>query len=727
MMRPTSHRLRSLAAVTLSAVAAGCGGKGVEPPSPTGIVATSANPLTSVAVGSAIATAPTFEVHDEKGRAMSGVLVTVAVTAGGGSLTGAPTVTLAGPTPIGNWTLGNTSGAQSVTVSVPDVTPLVFNITALAGPATQFAIVDGDDQFGTQNAATFAPLRVRARDQFNNPVAGMAVTWNVDAGGGSLAGGAAPVTQTGADGIAVAPTWTLGASANGEQAVVATMGALSQRFTATAQNAPASLVVEIAAPASATVATAINPQPAFTVRDAGNVPLQGIPVTIAITAGNGTLGAAPTVTALGVTPIGNWTLGTTAGTQTVTITAPGLPAQALVVTSTPGAPASLTILQGNNQTVPAGAPVPVNPKVKLTDAFANGISGQPVTWSVSTGGGTLGGAATVNTDANGNADATGWTLGKRGGAQQLVATAGALAAQFAATIETAFTIDLRYSGTPPSAAVQQAFSDAKARVEAMVVGDLLNVQIRGNTANSPFNLADCGNPSVTGSINEIVDDVVIYAGVVPIDGVGQVLGAAGPCLTRSTGGLTALGTMRFDSADLDDLAARGRLLDVITHEMLHVVGMGTLWATKGLLTDSATTTPKVVGALATAACVNDHAGGGVCPNYVPAENCLDLTQSCGVGTRLSHWKESTFRTELMTGYAGATNPLSKMTVQGLADLGYGVNLLVAEPYTVPPPALMALLVMEGDAGPAEAEIRLPPPLRPRFRVEASGRLRPIAY
>ena len=50
-----------------------------------------------------------------------------------------------------------------------------------SGAATQFAIVDGDDQFGTQNAVTFAPLRVRARDQFNNPVAGVTVTWTVDA------------------------------------------------------------------------------------------------------------------------------------------------------------------------------------------------------------------------------------------------------------------------------------------------------------------------------------------------------------------------------------------------------------------------------------------------------------------------------------------------------------------------------------------------------------------
>jgi hypothetical protein len=54
---------------------------------------------------------------------------------------------------------------------------------------------------------------------------------------------------------------------------------------------------------------------------------------------------------------------------------------------------------------------------------------------------------------------------------------------------------------------------------------------------------------------------------------------------------------------------------------------------------------------------------------VPVEDCVGIP-GCGAGTINSHWKEPTFRNELMTGYLNAgINPFSKMTIQSLADLG----------------------------------------------------------
>ena len=35
--------------------------------------------------------------------------------------------------------------------------------------------------------------------------------------------------------------------------------------------------------------------------------------------------------------------------------------------------------------------------------------------------------------------------------------------------------------------------------------------------------------------------------------------------------------MSFDTADLAQMAADGTLVDVITHEMGHVIGIGTIW------------------------------------------------------------------------------------------------------------------------------------------------------
>ena len=69
---------------------------------------------------------------------------------------------------------------------------------------------------------------------------------------------------------------------------------------------------------------------------------------------------------------------------------------------------------------------------------------------------------------------------------------------------------------------------------------------------------------------------------------------------------------------------------------------------------------------------------GTAPKEVPVEN------TGGVGTADSHWRETLFRNELMSGFiAGASNPISRVTVGSLQDLGYLVNLDAAEPYTLP--------------------------------------------
>ncbi len=391
--------------------------------------------------------------------------------------------------------------------------------------------------------------------------------------------------------------------------------------------------------------------------------------------------------------------------------------------SEPGVPSQLIAVQGAAQSAPAGAALGATLRVRVADQRGTGIAGQEVTFAVTSGGGTLTGAGTAITAANGTVDAGTWTLGRRGGVQTVTATSGAFHETFTATIQSGYSVTVRFVGTAPTGEIAQAFSAAADRISAMVVTDLADVRIGTNA--QPFAVGDCGNPSVTGvNVNENIDDVVIYAAVVPIDGVGQVLGSAGPCLVRNAGGLPALGTMRFDSADLANLVGNGRLGDVILHEMLHVVGLGTLWEAKGLLTDTATTTPKVVGALAVAACTNQIGGGAVCPGFVPAENCLNLNPgtNCGAGTQYTHWKESTFQTELMTGYAGAVNTLSVLTIQGLADLGYGVNNLAADTYTVP--SLLAPLKAAPDRPDARGPLTvLGAPLRPRFRLDADGRVR----
>jgi len=188
---------------------------------------------------------------------------------------------------------------------------------------------------------------------------------------------------------------------------------------------------------------------------------------------------------------------------------------------------------------------------------------------------------------------------------------------------------------------------------------------------------------ITGDVPDVgaIDDVRIDASAPVIDGPGGILGQAGPTNLRSGSSLPYTGIMQFDSADVANLEAAGEFDEVILHEMGHVLGLGTIWSTLGLL-DSNPTNPRFLGAGATA---EYNALFGVSEASVPVEN------DGGGGTALAHWEESdlrnglsvSFNNELMTGFlnSGQPNPISRVTVAQFGDLGYQVNLSAADPFT----------------------------------------------
>ena len=233
-------------------------------------------------------------------------------------------------------------------------------------------------------------------------------------------------------------------------------------------------------------------------------------------------------------------------------------------------------------------------------------------------------------------------------------------AQIAATIAGAaspFAIDVRFLGGLTQKQ-EDAFKAAADRWTRLIVGDLPTVLVDG----------------------EAIDDVLILAQGTPIDGPGRILGQAGPTHLRpATAGaaafLPAKGIMSFDMADLAQMEQDGTLNDVITHEMGHVLGIGTLWSRKGLLTRAGTANPTFTGPAARRE-YGALRGGG--PKRVPVEN------TGGEGTRDAHWRESIFRNELMSGFiAEPSNPISRLTVGSLQDLGYAVDMNAAEAYTLP--------------------------------------------
>jgi len=122
------------------------------------------------------------------------------------------------------------------------------------------------------------------------------------------------------------------------------------------------------------------------------------------------------------------------------------------------------------------------------------------------------------------------------------------------------------------------------------------------------------------------------------------------------------------------------------HEMGHVLGIGTLWSLFGLLNDPTSPSPAVIndtwfsGTAATAA-FNAVGGTGYTGGaIVPLENDNVIFEE---GSLNGHWRESVFSNELMTPAIGfGANPLSVVSTESLADLGYAVSSSGADPFTL---------------------------------------------
>jgi hypothetical protein len=222
-----------------------------------------------------------------------------------------------------------------------------------------------------------------------------------------------------------------------------------------------------------------------------------------------------------------------------------------------------------------------------------------------------------------------------------------------------FTIIVRFLGGLTKLQ-KDAFAVAADRWTTVIVGDLPPQEIDG----------------------EQVDDLLIEAEGIDIDGPNKILGQAGPSHLRPKSAgkaafLPVKGSMSFDRSDLKAMQRDGTLVDVITHEMGHVLGIGTIWAEKGLLKGVGGPNPTFHGKHAMAE-YGRLKGKNAGPTPVPVEN------SGGEGTRDSHWRETLFQNELMTGFVGENpNALSRLTVASLQDLGYVVAVRKAEKYSLP--------------------------------------------
>ena len=335
---------------------------------------------------------------------------------------------------------------------------------------------------------------------------------------------------------------------------------------------------------------------------------------------------------------------------TITVTAP---------LSGPGLSIRTTLLP------PALAGSPYSPGLSTS-----GGNGSQVTWTVSSGalppGITLGTGGTFGGSPTAVGTYTFTVLAANSGQSDQKS----LTVRVVADDPTRFNIT-RVDVAPVSPAIDAHVQAAIARWEKAIRGDLGHEEIPRGFFSSTF----CGGfgDVVNGTWT---DDVIIMVNIAPIDGRGQILGQAAPC-GISDNALTVVGTLTLDVDDLEPLVGTQTLTDIIFHEMGHILGFGTLWSAgvTDFVTGAGTSDPRFTGPAAVA---EWQALGGI--GTVPLEN------TGGAGTADAHWRESTFRTEVMTGFVspvGTANPFSRLTLASMADLGYVVDYGATDPYVLP--------------------------------------------
>src|SRR6185436_3862772 len=105
-----------------------------------------------------------------------------------------------------------------------------------------------------------------------------------------------------------------------------------------------------------------------------------------------------------------WTLGSKLGSQSLTFSSAGVPSVTASAQVTVGAASQVSAVSSTFQAAVVSNPVPVIPRVKVTDVFGNPIAGVTVTFELVNLGSTISGLTPV-TGVDGEASLGSWTIG----------------------------------------------------------------------------------------------------------------------------------------------------------------------------------------------------------------------------------------------------------------------------------------------------------------------------
>ena len=271
-------------------------------------------------------------------------------------------------------------------------------------------IVSGNIQQGLPGAALEEPFVVEVQDQNGVAFEGVPIIFTIAGGAGTLS---TTSVTTDSNGRAES-TLALGQNPGTNTVEVAVTGIEEkQTFNAEGIRVPKTLEIISGKDQEGLPGEALEKPFVVEVRDADGSVLEGILVTFTITAGGGTLSATSMTTDANGRAKSTLTLGPNLGTNTVTVSVTGTQEKQTFNAEGIRIPKKLEIISGKDQEGLPGDALEKAFVVEVRDEFDKPLPGAQVTFTVTSGDGTLS-EISVTTDSNGRAEST-LTLGPNPG------------------------------------------------------------------------------------------------------------------------------------------------------------------------------------------------------------------------------------------------------------------------------------------------------------------------
>jgi adhesin/invasin len=310
---------------------------------------------------------------------------------------------------IGTVTVTAKVNGASIIFGSPAVVFFVAGPPNVGAPTTVLTVVTNN---ATANGVATNSVNAHITDAYGNPVANQTVSFAIASGTGSFVGSAMVTTNANGDAqisltSLVAGTVNITATVNGNSITNGSPASVIFVAGPPSVGAPTTLLTVVTnnATANGVATNSVNAH----ITDANGNPVANQTVTFTIASGTGSFVGSATVT---TNASGDAQISLTsqvAGTVNITATVNGnnitngSPASVIFVAGTPSATAPTTILTvvTNNAVADGVATNSVN--AHITDANGNPVANQTVSFAIASGTGSFVGAATVTTNANGDA------------------------------------------------------------------------------------------------------------------------------------------------------------------------------------------------------------------------------------------------------------------------------------------------------------------------------------